>query len=62
MATIQRARKKPRPYVHCCPKCRSYEVERAARKGVGERLLLLMARQRPYRCMHCGHRFYDRRA
>jgi DNA-directed RNA polymerase subunit RPC12/RpoP len=49
-------------YVHRCPSCRSYEIERVGRKGFGERVLLLLARQRPYRCLRCSHRFYDRRA
>jgi uncharacterized protein with PIN domain len=48
--------------MHRCPNCRSYEIERASRKGVGERVLLLLAWQKPYRCLKCGSRFYDRRA
>jgi predicted RNA-binding Zn-ribbon protein involved in translation (DUF1610 family) len=55
-------RSKKRRYVHRCPNCRSYEIERASRKGVGERVLLLLAWQKPYRCLKCGSRFYDRRA
>ncbi len=51
-----------RKYVHRCPRCRSYEIERASRRGVGERVLLMLARQRAYRCLRCSHRFYDRRA
>jgi DNA-directed RNA polymerase subunit RPC12/RpoP len=50
-----------RQHVHRCPQCHSHEIERAARKGVGERMFLLLARQRPYRCLKCGSRFYDRR-
>ena len=50
-----------RKYVHRCPKCRAFEIERSSRKGLVERLLLLLARQRAYRCLKCEHRFYDRR-
>jgi DNA-directed RNA polymerase subunit RPC12/RpoP len=60
MALAWMAQKKK--YVHRCPSCRSYEIERVGRKGFGERVLLLLARQRPYRCLRCSHRFYDRRA
>jgi len=50
-----------RKYVHRCPKCLAFEIERSSRKGLVERLLLLLAHQRPYRCLKCEHRFYDRR-
>jgi hypothetical protein len=50
-----------RQYVHRCPKCRGFEIERSSRKGLFERVLLLLAQQRPYRCLKCEHRFYDRR-
>jgi DNA-directed RNA polymerase subunit RPC12/RpoP len=51
-----------RPHVHRCPRCRASEIERASRKGFVERLVLLLSRRRPYRCLTCGARFYDRRA
>jgi len=55
------AEKKPK-YTHRCPKCGAGEIERSARRGPVERIRLLLARQRPYRCVKCEHRFYDRRA
>jgi hypothetical protein len=51
-----------RHHVHRCPKCRSHDIERTSRRGVRERVVLLMSRRRPYRCLRCSHRFYDRRA
>jgi uncharacterized protein with PIN domain len=60
MAPTQIAR--PRQGVHRCPKCRSHEIKRASRKNVAERVLLLLTRRRPYRCVRCRHRFYDRHA
>jgi len=48
-------------YVHRCPKCGAFEIERSSRKGLVERVRSLLARQRPYRCLKCEHRFYDRR-
>ncbi len=47
--------------VHRCPECGAFEIERSSRRGVVERVRLLLARQRPYRCLKCDHRFYDRR-
>ncbi|HZF05182.1 MAG TPA: hypothetical protein VE932_12710 [Patescibacteria group bacterium] len=55
------AENKPK-HTHRCPKCRAVEIERSARRGLVERIRLLLARQRPYRCVKCEHRFYDRRA
>ena len=55
-------RKRVKQHVHRCPSCQSREVERTARRGILERVFLLLVGQRPYRCLNCHRRFYDRRA
>jgi len=43
---------------HRCPGCGSWDVARSA-LGRVDRLLKLLGR-RPYRCLTCNKRFYDR--
>ena len=45
---------------HVCPKCQSRAIARVARGDVLERLILMLRRKRPYRCLDCDYRFYDR--
>ena len=45
---------------HVCPKCQSGAIARVARGDVLERLILMLRRKRPYRCLDCDYRFYDR--
>ena len=42
-----------------CPECKSIQVRRSQRRGTGERLYSWIWRgQYPYRCDHCGTRFW----
>ena len=43
---------------HRCPRCGSWDVARSS-LGVVDRLMKLFGR-RPYRCLTCNKRFYDR--
>ena len=43
---------------HRCPRCGSWDVARSS-LGVADRLMKLFGR-RPYRCLTCNKRFYDR--
>jgi hypothetical protein len=45
---------------HVCPKCQSKEVARFSCGDVLQRLFLRFRRKRNYRCLDCGHGFYDR--
>ena len=45
---------------HPCQACASTVVHRDLPRGWGERLLLPLLGLRAYRCVDCGHRFYDR--
>ena len=45
---------------HPCQACGSSVVHRDLARGWGERLLLPLLGLRAYRCVDCGHRFYDR--
>jgi hypothetical protein len=40
-----------------CPRCNTDEVDRSHRRGLGERFASLFG-SLPYRCQHCGHRFF----
>src|SRR5262245_42836515 len=45
---------------HTCPSCLGGAVQRIRRQGVLERLILAALRCRPYRCIACECKFYDR--
>ena len=45
---------------HKCPDCLSWMVARSSLQGLLERLLFRLFTRRPYRCLECGVRFYDR--
>ena len=45
---------------HACAQCRSASVLRDLRRRGIERWLLALVGHRPYRCLDCGHRFFDR--
>jgi DNA-directed RNA polymerase subunit RPC12/RpoP len=45
---------------HRCPRCGHRGIERASRRGAVEELLLPLVGLRPYRCLRCLRRFYDR--
>ena len=45
---------------HPCQACASTVVHRDLPKGWTERLLLPLLGLRAYRCVDCGHRFFDR--
>jgi hypothetical protein len=46
--------------LHQCPRCASYVVNRNRQTGVLERCLLSLFGIRPYLCVECGCRFWDR--
>jgi len=48
--------------VHCCPACGATAAERRTPRGLGERLRAALTGRRPYRCLRCRRRFYDRPA
>lgn len=50
----------PRVRTHKCPGCLSWMVARSSLQGLLERLILKLLTRRPYRCLECGVRFYDR--
>jgi hypothetical protein len=41
---------------HCCPRCGSDEVHESSRRGFARLLSLLSLL--PFRCFHCGARFW----
>ena len=41
-----------------CPRCSSFSVHRARRRGLLETVLLPLLALRPYRCMNCWRRHY----
>ena len=41
-----------------CPRCSSFSVHRARRRGLFEAVLLPLLALRPYRCMNCWRRYY----
>jgi DNA-directed RNA polymerase subunit RPC12/RpoP len=43
-----------------CPKCRSKVITRSVPKDAKDHLMLKLRHKRPYRCLDCNHRFYDR--
>jgi len=45
---------------HQCPHCGSDLVRRDHRKGLFERWALRLLGTRPYHCVECGRRFWDR--
>ena len=45
---------------HVCPNCKSTVITRSVPKDAKDRLMLALRRKRPYRCLDCNHRFYDR--
>ncbi len=45
---------------HLCPKCQGKAIARVLCGDVLQRLLLRFRRKRNYRCLECGHCFYDR--
>lgn len=45
---------------HPCPTCVSSAVHRDLPRSRFERWILPLFERRPYRCVDCGHRFYDR--
>jgi DNA-directed RNA polymerase subunit RPC12/RpoP len=47
-------------HAHQCPRCGHREIERASRRGLMEEMLLPLLGLRPYRCVRCLRRFYDR--
>jgi hypothetical protein len=48
--------------IHRCPRCYGARIQRVARRGFYERLILPLVRRRAYRCRECGERFHDRRS
>jgi hypothetical protein len=45
---------------HRCPDCGAGYAERRTPRSLVERLRAALTGQRPYRCLQCGRRFYDR--
>ena len=45
---------------HVCPNCHGKAITRSLPKDARDRLMLKFAGKRPYRCLDCNHRFYDR--
>jgi ribosomal protein L37AE/L43A len=52
---------KPRR-MHRCPRCHGTHIERVARRGLYERLILPLVLRRAYRCRECSERFHDRKS
>jgi len=52
----------PSGSVHRCPDCGGSFAERRTPRGQTERLRVALTGRRPYRCLQCGRRFYDRPA
>ena len=48
--------------IHRCPRCHGANVQRIARRGFYERLILPLMLRRAYRCLGCSERFYDRKS
>jgi DNA-directed RNA polymerase subunit RPC12/RpoP len=48
--------------IHRCPRCQSGHIQRVARRGFYERLILPLMLRRAYRCRECSERFYDRKS
>jgi hypothetical protein len=48
--------------VHRCPGCGAGRAERRTPRSGVERLRATLTGRRPYRCLGCGRRFYDRPA
>lgn len=51
-----------RPSRHSCPSCGANEVRRSRRSGLIEQVVLRVVLMRPYRCLTCDKRFYNRLA
>jgi hypothetical protein len=47
------------PHIHRCPACRDLTIAPGNVRGLGDRILALVG-WRPYRCLSCHRRFYDR--
>jgi hypothetical protein len=45
--------------MHLCPRCFSDDIERLRAHGIVDRMARILG-WRVYRCLECGHRFYDR--
>lgn len=45
---------------HRCPDCGAGYAERRSPRSPTERLRVALSGRRPYRCLQCGRRFYDR--
>jgi hypothetical protein len=41
-----------------CPKCKASKVLRSRRRGFYESAIYRISGNAPYRCEHCGHRFF----
>ena len=52
----------PRGGVHRCPDCGARYAERRTPRSRAEKLLVALTGRRPYRCLQCDRRFYDRPA
>lgn len=52
----------PSGSVHRCPDCGGGFAQRRTPRGQVERLRAALTGRRPYRCLQCGRRFYDRPA
>ena len=48
--------------VHRCPACGATVAERRTPRGLRQRLRAALTGRRPYRCLRCRRRFYDRPA
>ena len=46
--------------VHRCPDCGAGYAERRSPRSQTERLRVALTGRRPYRCLQCARRFYDR--
>jgi hypothetical protein len=46
--------------VHRCPGCGAGHAERRTPRSLLERAAVSLTGHRPYRCLDCGRRFYDR--
>ena len=49
-----------RPRQHACRRCPNAPVVRDVVSGWREQALKLLTRRRPYRCLDCGRRFFER--
>jgi uncharacterized protein with PIN domain len=56
-----RVAQRKRRRMHRCPRCQGGHIERVARRGLYERLILPLMLRRAYRCRECSERFHDRK-